>query len=319
LRAEITAELRLGVSRGFQHILANQQDSGDFDDVHPVAVNALVGLAFLSGGYTERTGPLAYATAMKRGIKALLDRQNRSGYFDDGRSLMYGHGFATLYLAELYGASGADDATLRHALEQAIQVIEGSQAETGGWDHAPAPQFGSSTGTFGASDTSITVCQTMALRAARDLGIKVDAGVIAKARRYIGEAQNDDGGFVTGSRASRAYPFGSSSFPARRRAASSQSGELQLESIKRGFDYLYENYPGPGPTSSLLRAVLLRPGDVPGGGRYWADSRGPGRLSSNGSLPMGPGGPTQENDVQATARRSSSFNCRTGSLPIHER
>ena len=326
LRSEITPELRLGVSRGFQHLLANQQESGDFDDVHPVAANALVGLAFLSGGYTERTGPLAYATAMKRGTKALLDRQSRSGYFDDGRSLMYGHGFATLYLAELYGASGSDDATLRQALEKAIQVIEGSQADTGGWDYAPAPQFGSSAGTFGASDTSITVCQTMALRAARDLGIKVNAGVIAKARRYIGEAQNkEDGGFAYRKQGRLSqYPFGSSSFP--RSAAGVcilySLGNYNSEAIKRGFDYLYGEYRWPWSNKFPYYAqYYCAQAMFQAGGRYWAEYFPWARKallekqSPDGSWQA----PPQENDVQATAMALIVLQLPYRFLPIHER
>jgi hypothetical protein len=262
---------------------------------------------------------------MKRGTKALLDRQNRSGYFEDGRSQMYGHGFATLYLAELYGASGSDDATLRLALERAIQVIESSQADTGGWDYAPAPQFVSSTDTFGASDTSITVCQTMALRAARDLGIKVDARVIAKARRYIGEAQNDDGGFCYRKQGRLSqYPFGSSSFP--RSAAGVcilySLGNYNSESIKRGFDYLYENYRWPWSNKFPFYAqYYCAQAMFQAGGRYWAESFPWARKallewqSSDGSWRA----PPQENDVQATAMALIVLQLPYRFLPIHER
>src|SRR5262245_39997133 len=93
LKAEITPELRLAVSRGFQQLISSQNAAGEFDDTYPVAVNALVGLAFLSGGFTERAGPAGYVEAMKRCTEALLARQNQAGYFHDGKSLMYGHGF----------------------------------------------------------------------------------------------------------------------------------------------------------------------------------------------------------------------------------
>jgi hypothetical protein len=325
LQSEITAELRLGVSRGLQHLLSIQRASGDFDDVHPVAVNALVGLAFLSGGYTDRTGPAAYTEALKRGTAALLRRQNPSGYFEDGKSLMYGHGFATLYLAELYGASGSDDAAVRRALEQAIRVIEGSQSDTGGWDYAPAAQFGSSSGSFGASDTSITVCQTMALRAARDLGIKVDERVVARARTYIGEAQNDDGGFNYRKHRLGRYPFGSSSaFP--RSAAGVcilySLGNYNSEKIKKGFDYLYENYRWPWSNKFPYYAqYYCSQAMFQAGGRYWAEYFPWARKAlleaqgSDGSWRA----PPQENHVQATAMALIVLQLPYRFLPIHER
>jgi hypothetical protein len=326
VRAEITSELRLGVSRGLQHLLSRQRESGDFDDVHPVAVNALAGLAFLSGGYTERTGPLPYATAMRRGTAALLARQNDSGYFDDGRSLMYGHGFATLYLAELYGASGSDDPAVRRALERAIQVIEGSQADSGGWDYAPAPRFGSFAGSFGTSDTSITVCQTMALRAARDLGIKVDDQVIAKARTYIGKAQNPDGGFNYRShgRLGR-YPFGASSaFP--RSAAGVcilySLGNYNSEAIKKGFDYLNESYRFPWSNKFPYYAqYYCSQAMFQAGGRYWAEYFPWARKALlEAQLPDGSWrAPPQENDGQATAMALIVLQLPYRFLPIHER
>ena len=44
---------------------------------------------------------------------------------------MYGHGFATLALAELYGQTRRRD--LRDKLEKAVKLILSSQNEEGGW------------------------------------------------------------------------------------------------------------------------------------------------------------------------------------------
>src|SRR5262245_43296359 len=84
LKTEITPELRLAVARGFQHLRKLQNQQGEFDDTYPVAVNALVGLAFLAGGFSERAGPAPYAESMRRCTEALLARQNQAGYFHDG-------------------------------------------------------------------------------------------------------------------------------------------------------------------------------------------------------------------------------------------
>ena len=206
---EISAKLRVSLDRGFRYLLGKKRPSGDFDKEFPVAVDALVGLAFLAGGYTERTGPAEYTAAVRSCTTALLNRQLPCGYFSDGKSRMYGHGFATLYFAELYGMSHRRE-NIQDALRRALRVIELSQGKDGGWDYEPHAQCGGSI--TGASDTSITVCQTMALRAARNLGIAVDTRVIKAARRYIEKAQNPDGGFRYRSQLNN-YVLDKSAFP----------------------------------------------------------------------------------------------------------
>ena len=147
---------------------------------------------------------------------------------------MYGHGFATLYLAELYGESAGRDRTIRDSLQRAIRVIERSQHREGGWDYLPNKK--------GDSDTSITVCQTMALRAARNLGLSVSARVIRHAQLYISKAQNSDGGFRY--RSQDVPGMKGSAFP--RSAAGVcilySLGDYSSEKIRRGIEYLERNY-----------------------------------------------------------------------------
>ena len=320
LREEITPELRLAVSRGFDYLVRGQSPSGEFDSSFPVAANALVGLAFLAGGYTHRIGPSDYTTALARGTRALLAHQNDRGYFEDLRSHMYGHGFATLYLAELYGTLGSEDQQIRGALERAIRVIEGSQGPDGGWDYGPNARFGTGP-KFGGSDTSITVCQTMALRAARNLGLTVDTKAVARAKAYIGRAQNSDGGF----RYRQDTIFGqSSAFP--RSAAGVcilySLGNYNSESIRRGFDYLYGNYRFPWSNMFPYYAhYYCAQAMFQAGGKYWADyfpwvSKALMREQrSNGMWEAG----MQENSTQATAMALIVLELPYRFLPIHER
>ncbi len=202
IRAEITPAVRLSVSRGLAYLVRKQTRTGGFrksDTSYPVADNALLGLALLAGGYTDTTGPREYVNALKMCTQRVLSYQTPTGYFFDDRSRMYGHGFATLFLAELYGTSVTQDKRIRVALKRAVKLIEKAQGTTGGWDYYPEGLPGALS-RFGGGDTSITVCQTLGLRAARNLGIKIDSGVITKAKRYIWNAQKPDGGF--------AYRFG---------------------------------------------------------------------------------------------------------------
>ena len=55
---------------------------------------------------------------------------------DASQGPMYGHGFATLFLGEIYGMTG-DDA-VKEKLQKAIKLIEKTQNSEGGWRYQPA-------------------------------------------------------------------------------------------------------------------------------------------------------------------------------------
>lgn len=317
MRGEITTESRLATKLGFKYLLDRRlRPSGDFDGEFPVAVNGLVGLAFLAGGYTERAGPPEYTAALRRCTDALLQRQNDAGYFEDGRSQMYGHGFATLYIAELYGMGGDREKRLQDALRRAVRVIEQSQGRDGGWDYEPLG--GRRTG---ASDTSITVCQTMALRAARNLGITVDKGVVNAARRYIERAQNPDGGFRYRSEQT-IFRDDSSEFP--RSAAGVcilySLGEYNSRAIRRGFDYLKEHCWSPNLFPYYAQYYCAQ-AMFQAGGRYWRDYYPRMRdiliqeQLRDGSWEAN----ARENDAQATAMALIILQLPHRLLPILER
>ena len=103
---------------------------------------------------------------------------------DSNHAPMYGHGFATLFLAEVYGMTGDD--RVKEKLQKAVKLIERTQNNEGGWSYMPVPYD---------ADISVTICQVMALRAARDAGIKVEKDVIDKSIKYVISCQNPDGGF----------------------------------------------------------------------------------------------------------------------------
>ena len=85
---------------------------------------------------------------------------------------MYGHGFATLFLGEVYGMTG--DETVKEKLQKAVRLIQKTQNSEGGWRYQPVPYD---------ADISVTICQIMALARARDAGIKVEKEVIDKVDR----------------------------------------------------------------------------------------------------------------------------------------
>jgi len=73
----------------------------------------------------------------------------------------------------------ADKRTLFKDLDKAVEFTYRSQNAEGGWRYAPLARD---------SDMSITVCQVVALREARNIGIKVPRETIDKALKYVMES-----------------------------------------------------------------------------------------------------------------------------------
>ena len=147
---------------------------------------ALSGMAWLASGSTPERGP--YGQQVSRATDYLLDHTTDSGFItvEDAESHgpMYGHGFATLFLAEVYGMSPRDD--LRDKLQKAIELIVRTQNAEGGWRYQPRKED---------ADISVTICQVMALRAARNAGLTVPKETIDHCVDYVKRSQNGDGGF----------------------------------------------------------------------------------------------------------------------------
>ncbi len=137
---------------------------------------------------------------------------------------MYGHGFATLFLAEVYGM--ARHPQLRDRLARAVKLIVNSQNSEGGWRYEPRRN---------EADLSVTVCQVMALRAARNAGFYVPNSTIDRAVAYVKQCQNPDGGFIY-----MLTEGGDSSFPRSAAAivALYSAGIYEGDEIERGLDYL---------------------------------------------------------------------------------
>ena len=118
---------------------------------------------------------------------ASVDVDGLIANFDEkGGKPMYGHGFATLFLASILGGAN-ERSELRERTRAAVELIVRAQNADGGWRYEPRP--------VQVADLSVTVCQLSALRAARDAGIAVPRATIEKAVAYVERCQNADGGF----------------------------------------------------------------------------------------------------------------------------
>ena len=153
------------VTRGAVNVGGNELKAGDGAALSKENVVQLSG-AKDGGGLTtilrelEESGFISYASAASHGP-------------------MYGHGFATMFLAECYGMSPRPE--LREKLTHAVQLIVDTQNSEGGWRYQPTREQ--------AADISVTVCEVMALRAARNAGLHIPKDTIEHAITYIKKSQ----------------------------------------------------------------------------------------------------------------------------------
>ena len=177
------AALDASIDKGLAALAKLQDANGAIGD--GAGITALAGMAFLAGGHTPVRG--LYAANCAKALRSVMSRQDRaSGYLGNDYGNMYGHGFATLFLAECYGMEPSEP--LRRSLEAAIDLIHRSQNAEGGWRYQPVPVD---------ADISVTICQVMALRAAWNVGVGGKASVEASARAiaYVRRCATGGGGF----------------------------------------------------------------------------------------------------------------------------
>jgi hypothetical protein len=177
------------LKRGWDYLARVQQSDGSLAGQigTNVAVVSLSGLAWIAGGSLPGRGP--YGDAVQKAVDFVAESCEPSGFIIRPeivrRGPMYGHGFATLFLAEVVGMT--ERADLDEKLRAAVNLILKAQNGEGGWRYTPEPLD---------ADLSVTVCQVMALRAARNAGIFVPAEAIRAAIDYVRRSQNTDGGFM---------------------------------------------------------------------------------------------------------------------------
>jgi prenyltransferase beta subunit len=241
-RNMITPTTQEAIDAGLVYLSRNQNADGSFGTgghTGNVAITSLAGLAFMSGGHQPGRG--RYGRHVTRAMENILSLEDpgRAGYIRNPRNTfhgpMYGHGFATLFLAEVHGMVsdpiGRD--RLRSALGRAVRLIIETQNQQGGWRYQPVQND---------ADLSVTICQIMALRAARNAGLAVPKSVADKCTQYVENCRDrhGTGGF-------RYQPNGGPPGFARTAAgvvALYSAGIYEGEAVTRGLDYLMRFRPG---------------------------------------------------------------------------
>lgn len=257
--------VRAAVDLGLAWLAGQQAANGSFGSGGfrgNVAVTALAGIAFMTAGHVPGEGP--YGEVVEKAVGYILECTGESGFIESKGSTfhgpMYGHGFATLFLAEAYGMSQRPD--VREKLKKAVRLIVNSQNKDGGWRYFP--------GSVDA-DISVTVCQIMALRAARNAGIYVPKEVVDKCIDYVRRSQNADGGFMY-------MIHGGASAPPRSAAgivALYSAGIYEGDQIERGLNYLMRTFLPTGgigrPSSHYFYGHYYAVQAMwQAGGAYWA-------------------------------------------------
>jgi hypothetical protein len=233
----VTAETQQAIDQGLAWLADRQNEDGSFAGGNlysrNVAVISLAAMAFMSGGSTPGRG--TYGEHTDRCLQYILARaQGDSGFIVEAEPAshgpMYGHGFATMFLAEAYGLSL--DSGIRAPLERATELILRTQNDEGGWRYQPERR---------EADISVTICEVMALRAARNAGVFVPSETIDRAIDYVKGLQNPDGGFMY------MTSGGPSEFPrsAAAVAALYSAGLYEGPEIERALAYLTAQPPAP--------------------------------------------------------------------------
>ena len=260
---EITPQLQAATTRGLAFLASAQAKDGSYGTRRygrHVGITALACLAFMADGHLPHRGQ--YDSQVRKGLDFILRHAQESGLIaaDTSHGPMYGHGFATLFLGEIYGMTG--DRRIREALVKAVRLIVATQNHEGGWRYQPVPQ---------QADISVTICQVMALRSARNAGISIPKATIDRAVSYVRRCQNSsDGGFRY------MLTSGGSAFPRSAAGVASlyYSGVYKDNALSNGLDYLLKaKRKSPKQNRGhyfyghyyAVQAMYLA------GGKYWAE------------------------------------------------
>ncbi|QDU89833.1 hypothetical protein Pla175_32290 [Pirellulimonas nuda] len=191
----VPRDVREMYDRGLKYLASKQTPQGGWGGSYQgPGTTGMAVMALLASGEDPNFGP--YADNVRRGVKSMIAAQNEAtGYFGNS---MYHHGFATLGLAEAYGAVddrklwSAEDRgkgrSIGAALELAVRAALTSQKNNpiGAWRYSPEATD---------ADTSVSGAVFMGLLAARNAGIEVPDESIDRAIKYF-TGMTSDGGQV---------------------------------------------------------------------------------------------------------------------------
>jgi prenyltransferase beta subunit len=186
---EITADTREAIDRGLEYLSSQQAADGSWSGPRGrnTGVVSFAALSYMSSGVVPNRGTRGRSAA--RAIDYVLSHAQLNGLIsnpqDTANGPMYEHAMSTLLLAEAWGMYHRPG--VLDALQRAVDLIISSQNDQGGWRYDPRPSD---------ADVSVTVMQLVALRAAKDAGIRVPRRTFENAIQYVKSCAMPNGGFV---------------------------------------------------------------------------------------------------------------------------
>ena len=255
-RGMMSANTDKAINSGLVYLSGRRHRDGSFGTnayAGNVAVTSLGALAFMAAGHQPNRGP--YGQVVTDALRFILkqERPDTPGYLYNQSATphgpMYGHGFGTLFLAEVSGM--VQDKTLREqvngALHRAVTLILNSQNHEGGWRYTPNTT---------EADISVTICQIMALRAARNAGVEVPKKKVDKCVEYVKRCQDkSQGWFRYTLQGGQMGPQQAFARTAAGVVALYSAGIYEGEAVEAGLKFLMQNKPGHGDFS-------MRPPDI---------------------------------------------------------
>jgi tRNA A-37 threonylcarbamoyl transferase component Bud32 len=171
----VPAKYRKVIQNGLNYLVATQHEDGHWEadgGEYPTAITALAGMALLMEGSTLSDG--TYSRSIYRAFDWLVKQSRPDGLLCSSttvetRHYMFGHGYALLFLATVYGQE--EDGDRRQQLEKilikAVEFSGNARSENGGWGYVAAAEGG------GFDEGASTTIQLQSLRAARNAGVSV--------------------------------------------------------------------------------------------------------------------------------------------------
>lgn len=249
----IPKKYRKAVRKGLQWLAKHQHKDGHWGangNQYPVSMTGLAGMALLMEGSTIRTG--RYADNIRRATDWLMAKSQKGGNRDgllieptssNRTRYMYGHGFATLFLASVYGNEDDKDRRerLKDILTRAVKYTCNAQSSRGGWYYI------SKTEGRDQDEGSVTITQVQALRAARNAGIPVPLETIKKARQYLQKCTSPNGAVYYSFRSRNERP----AITAAAVACAFNSGEYNDKYVKKWLKYCQRTIGGTGGAAGV--------------------------------------------------------------------
>jgi hypothetical protein len=157
-----------------------------------VAATSFALLPFLGAGITskkpEKDAPVDYSKTVQAGLRFLLAKQAKDGSFS---IVSYSHALATMAVCNAYALTG--DAALKGPSQRAINFIIAFQDPVGGgWRYGPRMP----------GDCSVTGWELQALKSGQLAGLKVPAGCLQMADKFLDSVETTNKGcysYVPGS------------------------------------------------------------------------------------------------------------------------